>query len=176
MSEIPVLETPRLVLRAHRATDYAACCAMWADPLVTRFIGGRASTPQQTWQRMLAYAGHWAFMAYGYWAIEEKISQDFAGEIGFADFKREIAASMQNTPEIGFAIVSSAHGKGYASEALRAVLEWGDARLPSKRTVALVNDENTISQHLLRRSGYRIFEHSMFGDAPVVFMERLPWD
>lgn len=173
MSEIPVLETERLRLRPHRKSDYESCCAMWADPLVTRFIGGRASTPQQTWQRMLTYAGHWKFMHYGYWAIEEKSSENFAGEIGFADFKRDIAPAMQNVPEIGFALVSSLHGKGYASEAVRRILEWGDEHLPSKRTVALVSDGNAASQHILEKNGYRAFERTAFGEAPVLFMERV---
>lgn len=145
---------------------------MWADPLVVQFIGGRASSSQQTWQRMLTYAGHWKFMHYGYWAIEEKSTQTFIGEIGFADFKRDIAASMQNVPEIGFALVSSTHRKGYATEALAAVLAWGDEHLPLKRTVALVNEANAISQRLLEKNGYRVFEHATFGDAPVLFMER----
>lgn len=145
---------------------------MWADPLVTRFIGGRASTPPQTWQRVLAYAGHWKFMHFGYWAIEEKSTGQFIGEIGFADFKRDIAPSMQNVPEIGFALASRAHGKGYASEAVLAVLAWGDEHLPSKRTVALVSVENAASRHILENSGYRTFEETRFADAPVLFMER----
>jgi RimJ/RimL family protein N-acetyltransferase len=176
MNDIPVLQTARLRLRPHAKSDYQSSCAMWADPVVTRFIGGRASTPLQTWQRMLAYAGHWKFMHYGYWAIEEQSTQQFIGEMGFADFKRDIAASMQNVPEIGFAFASSVHGKGYATEALQAVLAWGDEHLPSKRTVALVNQENAVSRRLLEKNGYRTFEHAAFGDAPVLFMERLPWN
>ncbi len=40
----PVLETERLVLRGHVAGDLQACLPMWNDPIVTRFIGGRAYT------------------------------------------------------------------------------------------------------------------------------------
>jgi len=42
---IPIVETARLILRAHGAADYDACVAMWADPLVVRHISGVPSTP-----------------------------------------------------------------------------------------------------------------------------------
>jgi RimJ/RimL family protein N-acetyltransferase len=38
--DIPVIETPRTILRAHRLDDFDAYAAMWADPVVTRFIAG----------------------------------------------------------------------------------------------------------------------------------------
>jgi hypothetical protein len=76
---------------------------MWADPAVTRFIGGVPSTKQQTWSRLLAYVGHWPIMGFGYWAIEERTTGEFAGEIGFADFKRDTIPAMKDVPELGFA-------------------------------------------------------------------------
>lgn len=172
MTGIPSLETARLRLRAHTASDYDACASMWSDLHVVRFIGGKPSTPAQTWQRMLTYLGHWKAMNYGYWAIEEKATGKFIGEIGFADFKRDVGPSMRNVPEIGFALASDAHGKGYATEAVRAVLEWGDAHLPSKRTVALANEENAASLHILQKAGYTIFDRALFNGSPVVFLER----
>jgi RimJ/RimL family protein N-acetyltransferase len=43
----PTIETTRLRLRAHRPDDLGAALVMWADPAVTRYIGGRPSTEQQ---------------------------------------------------------------------------------------------------------------------------------
>lgn len=37
---VPILETPRLILRGPVLEDFPAYAAMWADPEVTRFIGG----------------------------------------------------------------------------------------------------------------------------------------
>lgn len=147
---------------------------MWGDPIVVRFIGGKPSTPQQTWSRLLNYMGHWQAMGYGYWAIQEKSTGNFIGEIGFADFKREIDPRMQNVPELGFALAAGAHGKGYGTEAVRAVLQWGDKHLPSKRTVCLVSDENAASLRIVEKCGYRVFEHTTFNDAAVKYLERLP--
>jgi RimJ/RimL family protein N-acetyltransferase len=172
MTAIPTLTTPRLLLRAHRLDDYDAACAMWADPLVTRFIGGKPSTRQQTWSRLTSYLGHWAVMNYGYWAIQERSSGKFIGEAGFADFKRDIAPAMQHVPELGFALASNAHGKGYGTETVRAILEWGDANLPSRRTVCMVNEDNAASLALVQKAGYRIFERSTIGESRVAFLER----
>jgi RimJ/RimL family protein N-acetyltransferase len=176
MTVIPTIATARLLLRAHRLEDYDAACEMWADPLVTRFIGGKPSTRQQTWSRLLGYLGHWPVMNYGYWAIEERESGRFIGEAGFADFKREIAPAMQNVPELGFALASSAHGKGYGTEAVRAILEWGDANLPSQRTVCMVNEDNAGSLAIVKKVGYRIFDSTTFGESRVAFLERLATD
>ena len=171
-SGVPVIETARLRLRAHRRSDFAACVAMWRDPAVTRYIGGKPSTEQQTWSRMLSYAGHWVLMQYGYWAVEERDSGTFTGELGFADFKREITSSMRDVPELGFAFVSSVHGRGYATEAVGAAIAWGDAHLPSARTVCLVSPENTASLRVVEKAGYEIFERSMFNERPSLFLSR----
>lgn len=146
---------------------------MWADPGVTRFIGGRPSTRQQTWSRLLTYIGHWDALGYGYWAIEEKATGAFIGEIGFADFKRDIDPSMQNVPEIGFALRSLVHGRGYGTEAVNAVVAWGDEYLPSSRTVALVSGENLPSLRILERCGYDVFDRGEFNGSPVMFLERI---
>ncbi len=145
---------------------------MWADPAVVRFIGAKPSTAQQTWSRLLTYLGLWQALNFGYWAIEKRDSGEFIGEIGFADFKRDIVPAMQNVPELGFALVSSKHGKGYAREAVRAVLGWGDRHLPSARTVALTNEENAASRRVLEASGYHLFDRAAFNGSPVHFFER----
>ena len=68
---------------------------------------------------MLRYAGHWQWMGFGFWALEEKSTGAFAGELGFAEFKRELEPSIQGIPEIGWVLAPHAHGKGYATEAVR---------------------------------------------------------
>lgn len=84
---------------------------MWCDPLVLLHTIGTPSTEQQSWMRMLRYVGHWQLMGYSYWAIEEKSSSKFIGEIGFADFKRNLTPSIDGIPEAGWALASHAHGR-----------------------------------------------------------------
>lgn len=160
-------------MRGHRPADLDECAAMWSDPAVTRYIGGKPSTRQQTWSRLVNYAGHWALMGFGYWVLEDKTTGAFVGELGFADFKREIAPSMRDVPELGFALAAQAHGKGFASEAVRAALAWGDAHLPAERTVCLINEDNAASIRVVQKAGYTVFERTRFNDVPTLFLERL---
>jgi RimJ/RimL family protein N-acetyltransferase len=168
----PLIETERLLLRPHRIDDFPAALRMWVDPNVVRFIGGIPSSEQQVWMRILNYAGHWALLGFGYWAVEEKATDEFIGEIGFANFHRTIAPAMQNVPEAGWAFVSRVHGQGYATEALRAVLAWGDVYLASPRTVCLIGAENHASRRVAEKCGYRTFEQSEFMGEPTIFFER----
>jgi len=124
---VPVLETERLRLRAHRADDHAALSATWADPLVYRFLSGQPTSPPDAWMRLLRYGGLWSMLGYGYWAVEEKASGQLIGDIGYADFRRGMTPSLDGMPELGWVLPSHAHGKGYASEALAAVQAWGDS-------------------------------------------------
>ena len=172
----PIIHTPRLTLRPHVAIDLDAAFAMWSDPIVTRFIGGKPSTYQQTWSRVMTYAGHWALLGFGYWAVEETATGTFVGECGFADFKRDIAPSMQGVPELGFAFAPAFHGKGYATEAVTAVVAWADANLEAKRTVCLVSPENHPSLRVVEKRGYRAFEETLFGGVPTLFFERVKRD
>jgi len=168
----PVLETPRLIMRAHRLEDFDDSRAMWSDPIVTRYIGGKPSTEQQTWSRMLGYAGHWSFMGFGYWALEEKSTGSFAGDVGFANFRRDIAPSMRDAPELGWALASRFHGLGYGTEAVRAAVAWGNARFGSSRTVCLINPENLASLRVAQKCGYEVFERTTFNEQPTLFLAR----
>jgi len=154
-SEVPVLETERLKLRGHRPDDFKEGCALWADPVVTRYTGGRPFTPEEVWTRLLRYAGHWRWMGFGYWAIEEKATGRFAGELGFADYKRDIEPPLDGAPELGWIVTPRLHGQGCATEAVRAVQTWGDSNLGRARTVCLIHPENAASLRVAAKCGFQ---------------------
>lgn len=169
---VPVLDTPHLRLRGHCRDDLPRCVKMWSDPDVVRFIGGEPSTEQRTWARLLAYVGHWALMGFGYWVIEHKGSGEFVGEIGLADFKRDIVPAMRDTPEIGFALLPRFHGQGYATESAKAVLAWADVHLQQPRTVCLIDPKNAASLRVVEKCGYGIFERGVYHGQPALFLSR----
>jgi len=169
--QAPLLETGRLRLRGHRLEDFPACAAMWADPVVTRYIGGKPQTEEESWARLLRYAGHWTLLGFGYWVVEEKATGSFIGEIGFADYRRDLQPSMHGVPEIGWVFVSQAHGKGYATEAARAVIAWGDAHFESAHTTCLIDPENLASIHIAEQCGYRQSHRAIYkGHTTMVFV------
>ena len=172
--EVPILETERLKLRGHRVDDFVSSAAMWADPEVYRYIGGKPQTEEETWTRLLRYVGHWALLGFGYWVVEEKSTSNFAGEIGFADYKRDLQPSLQGVPEIGWVLASQVHGKGYASEAVRAVVAWGDAHFGSIRTACIIHPENLASIRVAEKCGYRELQRTTYKGKPTMMFVREP--
>lgn len=128
----PTLITERLRLDAHTLDDFDSLAALWADPLVVRYIGGTPRDREDSWGRLMRYVGHWALLGYGYWAVRDKQSGEYLGSIGFSNFLRDITPAL-DAPEMGWTLVSSAHGKGYATEALRAALAWGKRTCRGKK-------------------------------------------
>jgi len=170
---VPVIETARLRLRGHRAADFADCAAMWADPTVVRHIGGRPFSAEETWGKMLRYAGLWSLLGYGYWAIEERASDRYVGEAGFADFRREIEPSFDGMPEAGWVLASWSHGQGFATEAVRAALAWGDRHFGARPTACIIVPEHAASIRVAQKCGYREFVQATYkGHATVMFRRR----
>ena len=168
----PTIETERLVLRAHAKADLDDSEALWSDPDVVRFIGGRAFTREESWARLLRYVGHWGEMGFGFWAICEKPSGRFVGELGLADFMRGFEPGFGDTPEMGWVLSPSVHGKGYASEAIAAALAWADANLPGGRTVCMINPQNAPSLRAADKAGFREYARADY-HGEIVLLERL---
>lgn len=167
---IPALATERLILRAHNADDFAACVALWTDPAVTRFIGGRPSTSEEVWQRILRYAGLWQVCGYGYFLATERQSGALVGEFGLADFHRDIARPFGDTPEAGWVVLPQYHGMGMAFEAMTAVLAWADAATP--RTACMIDPANAPSLKLAARLGYAEYARTTYKDSPTILLAR----
>jgi RimJ/RimL family protein N-acetyltransferase len=147
---------------------------MWADPNVTRFIGGRPASREDVWNRLLRYRGLWALLGYGYWAVSERETGRYVGDVGFADFHRDITPSLNGAPEVGWALATWAHGKGFATEAVRAALAWGDTHLEPRRGeptryVCLISPENLGSIRVAEKCGFlRAHDASCKGHATTV--------
>ena len=171
-SDVPEIDTPRLTLRGHRLDDFADSLALWSDPEVTRHIGGRPSTEEEVWARLLRYAGHWALLGFGYWVVREKGSGRFVGEVGFADFRRDMDPPLGPAPEGGWVLTPAAHGKGYATEAVLAALAWGEARHGWARTMCIIGPENAPSLRVAEKCGYREIRRATYKGGPAVVLAR----
>jgi RimJ/RimL family protein N-acetyltransferase len=156
--DIPNLETERLILRGFKPEDFAAFAAMRADPVVMKFLGkGDTLDQEEAWLKFQSIVGHWQLTGYGTWALEERASGAVVGALGFADKKRPKEHAASSAPEMGWSLAASAHGKGFASEALRAALSWGKDHFGPARTVCVISDENLASIRLAEKHGFRQF-------------------
>jgi RimJ/RimL family protein N-acetyltransferase len=170
--DVPMIETARLRLRALAPSDFEAHAAMWADPVVTRYIGGTPQTREQSWVRLLRHLGMWQAMGFGFWAVTEKETGRLIGEAGFHDLKRDVAPSLAGTMETGWGFVPDVHGKGIASETVAAILAWGDQNRSGMRKTCLINPENVASVRVAEKHGFREFARSTYHGAPTILFER----
>lgn len=171
LSAAPLLETDRLILRGHTPDDFNDGLSLWSDPEVTRFIGGRPATGEEVWARTLRYIGHWQALGYGFWAIFEKDSGRFVGEAGFADFHRDIVPSLAGMPEMGWALMPWAHGRGYATEAIAAALAWGQPVFTAP-SCCIISPQNAPSVRVAEKLGFQELAHSTYHGEPTVIYRR----
>lgn len=169
--EIPQLETERLRLRAHRREDLEDSVKLWSDPEVARYIGGKPLSREEVWSRILRYVGHWMWMKYGYWVVEEKQSGGFVGEVGWAMYKRDIEPRMDDTPEVGWVLSPQFHGRGYATEAVRCAIGWGEQQFPGRKTMCLIDPANGKSIRVAERCGFRELRRTSYKGMPVIIFE-----
>jgi RimJ/RimL family protein N-acetyltransferase len=172
MTPIPSFDTERLTLRGHTRDDFADCAAMWGSPEVTRHIGGRTFSEEEVWSKLLRYVGHWSLLGFGFWVITEKGSNRFVGEVGFADFKRDIDASFEGAPEIGWALAPWAHGKGFATESVRGAMAWYEAHFDGPRTVCMIDPANGPSLRVAAKCGYEEFRRATYKGQPTILFDR----
>lgn len=169
--DTPVLESERLRLRGHRLEDFGAVMALWSDPDVVRFIGGKPQSEGESWARLLRYVGHWRLMPYGFWAIEDLSTGQYLGDVGFADFRREMKPMLAaGVPEAGWVLAPRAHGKGYAEEAMRLALAWLDPRHP--KTQCIIAPANLPSKKLAAKLGFVATHDAGYGEEIMTVFSR----
>jgi RimJ/RimL family protein N-acetyltransferase len=169
---VPTVESERLVLRGHTLADLDDSLALWGDPEVTRHIGGKPSTREQVWNRLLRYAGHWALMGYGYWVVAEKSGGRFVGEVGLARFERAITPPLGEVPEAGWVIAPWAQGRGYATEAVQASLGWIARERGATRTVCLIDPPNLPSLRVATKAGFEELHRTTYEGEPTIVFAR----
>lgn len=169
-----MIETTRLRLRAHELADFDAYAAMWADPLVTRFIGGSPLPREVSWTRLLRYRGMWTVMGFGFWAIEDRETGRFLGEAGVQESRRDLQPSVEGTLECGWGLIPEAQGRGLASEAVSAVVGWAEAALPQRLMTCIINPGNAGSIRIAEKFGFREYIRAEYHGAPVILFRRTP--
>ena len=148
----PLLETPRLILRAWRDEDRAPFAALNADPRVMEFMATALDRAQSDAMidRMTA---HLAARGFGLWAVEVKGGPPCIGFVGLSVPHYETAF----TPcvEVGWRLAAAQWGRGYATEAARAALGFGFSIVGLDEIVSFTTAGNIRSRRVMERLGLR---------------------
>ena len=170
--DIPVLETPRLILRGHRKEDFDDYLALVSDPETPRYFSGPLSR-EDAWARYLRGFGYWAVLGYGNWAIEEKGTGRYAGLVSIFDAKRDLDPPLEGA-EAGWSLARSMRGKGYATEAMAAALSWFDSSFDTMKVNAIIAVENKASIRVAEKTGFAFTYETVFKSHPSLVFARPP--
>ncbi|NVK21727.1 MAG: GNAT family N-acetyltransferase [Kangiellaceae bacterium] len=164
-TSVPVIETERLILRQFKLDDFEIYAQMMADPDIVRYLsGGEPMTRHQAWRSLATMAGHWVLHGHGQWALEEKDTGSFVGRAGL--FNPEGWPDL----EAGWVLSKGAQGKGYATEAGKAAIEFAFEHLKANKVISLIQPDNTPSIKVAERIGETYeSEIELFGKHALVY-------
>lgn len=147
------LETERLILRPFRQTDLDAYAALNSDPDVMRYYPS-PYTREQSQASIDRCTASWERHGYGFSAVTDK-DDVFLGLCGLSLFQSDL--SFTPVVEIGWRFVTSAWGRGLASEAAKAWLKFGFQNIGLEEIVAFTAIPNRPSQKVMERIGMTRF-------------------
>lgn len=187
---VPTIETARLRLRPWRTEDAGAYRGIARDDEVMRYIGsglryrlkrtaGRAVglvSNVESRRAVAARRRHWEKCGFGEWAVEEKESGRFVGQVGLVhhpDWHADPAKV-----EVGWLLVREAWGKGYATEAGAASVDHAFGRLGLDRLVSIAVVGNDRSERVMERLGFSRQGRTRWLGSKVVWyaLDRERWE
>lgn len=156
----------RLRFRLFTMEDVMLIHELNHDPEVLKYAHELPSTPERAQERLtnsllLQYRQH----GYGRWAVHLKEDDTFIGWCGLK-FRPE-----RNETDLGYRFKKAYWGKGYATEAACACINYGFQRLLLQRITATAHVENIASQKVLQHTGMHYTHDDIIDHCPVRVFE-----
>jgi RimJ/RimL family protein N-acetyltransferase len=153
------LETERLLLRPVALADVDDYIALQDDPEVTRFVSALGRPEAE--ERLRVAEREWRERGHGMFAVVDRRDGRFLGRCGLRYWPQfdEI--------EVGWVLRRDAWGRGYATEAARAILDWGFDALPVPYITAMIDLDNERSIRVADRLGLSPLRRDILADRPV---------
>jgi len=163
MSRKIICKTERLVLRLPTLDDVEESFAIYSDPETVKYIDSDNlpfTTVEEAKESIKRGLAHYEKYGVCHFAVELRENSAMIGHCGF------------NIWDDGVNLELVAHfnraywGKGFATEACQAVIEFVRSKFPKRSIYAVTDSKNTMSQSLVRRIG---FVHTDELDPPEKF-------
>ncbi|HEY7144860.1 MAG TPA: GNAT family N-acetyltransferase [Streptosporangiaceae bacterium] len=155
--------TERLIMRGWREPDLAPWAAMNADPEVRRYLGPPL-TFEQAAAWVLTFQDDLDRYGFGFWALEARASGEFVGFTGLGKMDDEMPVG---GVEAAWRLARPAWGRGYATEAALAALDYGFGVMGLPEIVAVTMARNLRSRAVMRRIGMTTDPAEDFDDPDV---------
>lgn len=167
----PLAETPRLLLREIHELDELDLFEMDSDPEVHTYIEQNPVTAIEEIRTVIAMLKK-QYLENGIarWAVVHKDSGECIGWAGLKYFNQELNRH-QYFYELGYRFKKKHWGKGYATEASTAVLNYGFSHLNTEAIYAITDPQNANSQKVLSKLGFRYIERFDYEGDPTDWFE-----
>lgn len=150
-----IAESERLIIRTWMPKEDAEdAFQIYSDPEVTRFLITKVDSVESSYkllQRWIAKSQEWN-NGTGLWAIALKETEEIVGTIILIQLRDEDEQLTQDY-EIGWHLKRTVWGNGYATEAAKAILDYGFKTLKLSVIYSITRSENTASLKVIQRLG-----------------------
>ena len=150
MTAIPEIVREDLLFRPWRDEDLPAYAAMNADPRVMQFFQ-KTWTPQESAATLARVRDHFDRHGFGKWAVEAPGVAPLVGIVGLAVPDYDLP--FNPCVEMGWRLAAEFWGRGYATEAARAALDFALGELGLREVVAFTVPTNVRSRAVMERLG-----------------------
>ena len=165
------IETARLLLRPPVIDDFDDLHALTASPQMREHLAGFANV-EDDYKRLLGNIGGWATFGFGTFSVIERDTDAFVGNCGLFRLLRGLGEGFDGHPEAGWIIAGDRWGRGYATEAMTAALDWFERTHAIARTVCMIAPGNIASEAIAARLGYRPMRRAEHRGDPVQLYAR----
>jgi ribosomal-protein-alanine N-acetyltransferase len=161
--------TARLILRELIPSDEKGMFTLDADPAVHKYLGNQPVTTMEEIRAAIRFIRQqYKDNGIGRWAVIEKETNQFVGWAGL----KLITIPINNHVgyyDLGYRFIKASWGKGYASEAAKAVVEYGFNRMGLKEIYAMTETGNSASRKVLEKVGLTYIETFEYEGLPHDF-------
>jgi RimJ/RimL family protein N-acetyltransferase len=151
------LETSRLTLRPFLEEDFEALHAMRSNPEVVRYLYEEPTSADQTRSVLDRRIARTSWAKEGDWLAAAVVERESGLTVG--DVALFWVSERDRTAEIGFISDPRHQGKGFATEAARALVDWAFATAGLHRVIGRTEARNTASTRVLEKLGMRLEAH-----------------
>ena len=143
-NEAPIIETKRLVLRRKKHDDFPDMMKMFNDDEVREFVGGHPPRDEHSIRGMIRHRIETQ------WAVTLKDTGEYLGEVEIVNIADDYLG------EIGYMFLKEHWGKGFANEAVTAMIEHAQNVLNLKRLYATIDNKHGRSKKMIEKLGFEL--------------------
>jgi ribosomal-protein-alanine N-acetyltransferase len=164
----PYLQTAHLDLYAPTLADAPLFNQVQTDPDVMRYIGQGSRTDNQAEMLLMGCVYHQIHFGFSLGPVTERGQTTPIGQAGIYHF------NLQETDpriEIAFAFLKPYWQKGYATEVVEGLLEWGFTTFGITEVVAVAHPKNKASARVLEKNNFHYMKMSKREKMPVRYFK-----